>query len=205
LLFPLALLGIVGLGLAVVWWSGLRNRVVDAVGETDIGKAIPKPSGLLGHAGIAAGDTDIRKVTADPQAYAGQTLKSRVIMEGSEQFRGIGAIDAVPLSLMASSVLEEKAMNILQCIGSHQAIMIKYRIHDRTTFAKIKAYEDAEEKAKAHDDRILEAGTRDGARDINVAKQVDQMREAREKAREKEVGEKDPADYSGVLLDIWIP
>jgi len=161
--------------------------------------------GLLSQTGVAAGDTDIRKVIADPQAYAGQTLKSHVIMQAPNVFRGIGAVKSMPLMLMASPTLENKAMNILQSIGDHQAVMIKYRIHDRATFAKIKAYEKGQERAKAEEERIFDAGSDGATVDSKVVERVDKMREARQKAREREVGENDPADYSGVLLDIWIP
>ena len=178
---------------------------VIVVGAIVVIGAVLWGSGVLRQTGIASGTVDIRKVIADPQAYAGQTLKSRVIMYGPEAFRGIGAIDSAPLMLMASPALEDKAENILQSIGEHQAVMIKYRIHDRAAFAKIAAYERAEERAEAEERRILAAGSDGAAVRIDVVDRVDKMRQTRSQAREREVGEKDPADYSGVLLEIWIP
>jgi LSD1 subclass zinc finger protein len=91
-------------------------------------------SGVLNVIGITVDRADIRKVIADPHSYAGQTLKSQVIMEGTSCFRGIGA-DGV-LVLEESDALAEKAGNILGAIGEHQHVMIKYRLYDKATLAK---------------------------------------------------------------------
>ena len=69
--------------------------------------------------------TGIGKVIADPEAYAGRTLSSLVIMEHPEAFRQVGAIKAMPLFLMASPELEDKATRILNSIGEHRRIHIR--------------------------------------------------------------------------------
>jgi len=95
----------------------------------------------MGRTGFAMGLTDIRKVTADPGAYAGQTLKSPVIMISVRYFSPIATVNAKGLQLTSSPALDSKAMKIHQSIGSHQAVMIKYRIYDQATLAKIEAYD----------------------------------------------------------------
>ena len=96
-------------------------------------------TGLLSRVGVATGMTDIRKVIANPEAYAGQTLKSRVIIDAPTIYSAPGASKAMPLFLMADHGLEDKAMRILQSIGKYQSVMIKYKIYNQSTFARIRA------------------------------------------------------------------
>jgi hypothetical protein len=140
----------------------------------------------LNRSDFAIGLTDIRKVTADPALYAGATLKSSAIIDTPGFFRGVGAMDADPLRLMMSQELNAKAVSIWRSVGRHGAIIIKYRIHDQATFARIDADKKAEVSASAEDERIMrDAQT---AQDVSVQK-ADNGEEIRRNTMSKAVDE----------------
>ena len=120
------------------------------VGALCLGAFVAWQMGLLSRAGIAVEVTDIRKVIANPEAYAGRTLKSRAIIDAPAVYSAPGASNAMPLFLMADRDLEDKAIKILRSVGEYQSVMIKYRIHDRNTFAKIRAREQAGADPQRH-------------------------------------------------------
>jgi hypothetical protein len=168
---------------------------------------------------------DIRKAIANPEAYAGQTLKSRVIIDAPRVYSAPGASKAKPLFLMASPRLQSKAMSILRSIGEYQSVMIKYRMHNKSMFAKIRAREQTEEKEY---EREEEAFRKKHAREIEAGEAVSgtvvelpplpnaspeekatyaakQRKLATAAKNRRESEENDPSNYQGVLLDIWIP
>ena len=57
----------------------------------------------------------------------------------------------MPLMLMTSPELEQKYWSIEGAVGERQAVMIKYRIHSRSVFARIRAKERAGEEAEEDD------------------------------------------------------
>lgn len=122
-LVAIALIVLLALGGVIAWQQG----------------AIPGTSGMPGVAGSLA---DIRKIAADPGAFAGQTLQSRVIIGGVSDyvsFRAVGTISASPFPLEASEELQNKALTISSAVGDHQAVAIKYRIHDAPTLKRLSA------------------------------------------------------------------
>ncbi len=197
-IIPVAVVVVLGVGLLIVWRTGLLSRV-----------------------GLPSGTTDIRKVISNPEAYAGRTLVSRAICEGSGYYRGIGVTGGMPLILMTSPQMEEKEMKIAMAVGEHQSVMIKYRIHDKAMFAKIKAKEKAEDRAaeaavKAERARggtaelselppgvVLDPGP-DASPQVRAAYEARRQKDAEAEAAAKEEVN-DPMDYQGILIDIWIP
>ncbi len=170
-----------------------------------VGALIAWRVGLLSRAGIAGGTTGIRKVIVNPEAYAGQTLQSLVIMETNEAFRGVGAVDAMPLFLKpASSSVEEKALSVINSVGEHQSVMIKYQIYNQGTFANIHAYRAAVDKAEAEAQKILDAGTQGSSIDNRAVAAANRLRNQRQREIERQFGE-DPGSYVGKLIDITIP
>ena len=215
------------LGFALLRKTGVSASTVD----------IRKPStphDVGGGAGVSASTVDIRKVIADPEAYAGRTLKSRVKIDAPTVYSAPAARNAMPLFLMADAPLEEKAIRILNAVGEYQSVMIKYRIHNKSMFAKIRAREAAEERverdriareeqeAKAAKGVLKEAdlgppielppvppppnaSTEARAAYEAKLKKYEAKAKQREAAYEAEAEADDPMDYQGVLIDIWIP
>ena len=169
--------------------------------------------------------TDIRKVIANPEAYAGQTLKSRVIIDAPTIYSAPGASKAMPLFLMASPRLQGKAMSILQSIGEYQSVMIKYRMHDKSMFAKIRAREQTEEREHEREEEVfrkkhareIEAGeavtipvgelppSPNASPEKKAAYAAKQRKLVAAAEKRGKAEENDPRNYQGVLLDIWIP
>lgn len=182
-------------------------------------------TGLLSRVGVTTGLTDIRKVIANPKAYAGQTLKSRVIIDAPTIYSAPRASKAMPLFLMASPRLQDKAMNILRSVGEYQSVMIKYRMHDKSMFAKIRAREQSEEREHQRQEeefrkkhaREIEAGdaitipadelppSPNASPEEKAAYAAKQRKLAASAEKRREAEENDPRNYQGVLLDIWIP
>ena len=195
---PVLIVAALCVGALVVWRTGLLNRV-----------------------GVATAMTDIRKVIANPEAYAGQTLKSKAIVDGPTVYGAPRASKAMPLFLMAERRLEDKAMRILQSIGEYQSVMIKYRIHDKSVFARIRAREQAEDRAadaeRARDGDDLPPAIKIDPLDSGIppgreaSPEFRAAWEARRRQREakseaaRQAENNDPRNYQGVLLDIWIP
>lgn len=116
---PKWLIGLVVIG--ILWGAGVLLR----------------QTGLMSHMGVAIGTTDIRKVIANPEAYAGRTLKSRAMGAWTgDYYEAPGASNAMGLFLAVDKQLEEKAQRILRSVGKYQSVMIKYRIHDKSTLAR---------------------------------------------------------------------
>ena len=166
-------------------------------------------TGLLSRVGVATGMTDIRKVVVDPRAYAGRVLRSRVIMETDTVFRGIGAVDAVPLFLKSSSPkVREKALRIINSVGKHQSVMIEYRIYNESTFARIRAREAAVDRAMQSEEyRAVNSSeniTRLSADGQVIASKADRLWKQKQKGIDEQFGE-DLGSFVGTLIDITIP
>jgi len=88
---------------------------------------------------------DVRKVIANPDAYTKQTLISRVQILSPSAFGAPHSSSLVPLMLCSSDEIQEKTWRIIMAVG-RDSVLIKYRIHDKQTVAKIEA---AAEKSEA--------------------------------------------------------
>ena len=104
---------------------------------------------VVGVSGCGGGETgtdrvDIRKVIANPETYAGKTLASLVIIDldwgAYDCFRGVGVSGGEPLRLDLSPSLKEKVVRTFDAVGKFQAVVIKYRVYERSTLTKIRTY-----------------------------------------------------------------
>lgn len=100
-------------------------------------------------------ETDVRLVVADPEAYAGQTLTSRVKIVGSNHFCHTGGTasrggnrKASYLGLKTSPDLANKTKGFQQAFGSGKPVLIKYQVFEYDVFAKIRACREFEERVR---------------------------------------------------------
>lgn len=164
---------------------------------------------LFSHVGIASGETDIRKVLIDPEAYAGQVLRSRVIMETDTAFRGIGAVNATPLFLKPFSPgVRGKALRTINAVEEHQSVIIKYEIYNRSTFAKIRAREAAIDRAMQSEEYLAANSpnniTRFSPDGQAIVSRADRLWKQKQKQIDEQFGE-DLGSFVGTLIDITIP